>query len=127
MKHLIASVLVLTSAATLAADDWPMWRGPHGTGLSSERNLPVRWSATENVAWEAPLRGAGVSSPLVFGNRVCLPSQEGAGVRRQGNHPSLVQGAEATASGERTLTGAQRSDQTRFIVSAFDRASGKRA
>lgn len=119
-------IALLIAPATLAAANWPAWRGPHATGVSPEANLPERWSATENIAWQAPLRGAGVSSPVVFGGLVFVTSQEGAGVRRQGNHPSLTQGPDRAASGERTLTGVAQSESTRFVVAAFDRASGKR-
>ena len=121
----VVLIAILFAPAVLAAENWPAWRGPRATGVSSEANLPERWSATENIAWQAPLRGAGVSSPVVFGNLVFVTSQEGTGVRRQGNHPSLTQGRED--AGERTLTGAAQSDRTRFIVAAFDRATGKRA
>jgi outer membrane protein assembly factor BamB len=120
-------IALLLSPAAVGAENWPAWRGPNATGVSSESNLPERWSATENIAWQAPLRGAGVSSPVVFGNLVFVTSQEGTGVRRQGNHPSLVQGAEAGKSGEQTLTGAAQSERTRFVVAAFDRTTGKRA
>lgn len=52
------------------ADDWPAWRGPEGTGISSEGGLPIRWSRTDNVAWKAPLPGAGNSTPIVWKNHV---------------------------------------------------------
>lgn len=125
MKHLSAVIILILSVVVVSADDWPAWRGPRATGVSADKNLPERWSATENVAWQARLRGAGVSSPVVFGDRVFVTSQEGTGIRRQGNHPSLVQGPDREASGERTLTGARRSDVTRFVVAVFDRASGR--
>ena len=35
----------------LVAGDWPQWRGPMMDGKSPEKDLPVRWSAEENVAW----------------------------------------------------------------------------
>src|SRR5919201_1237108 len=127
MKSVAALILTVLSAATLAADNWPAWRGPDATGVSTETNLPERWGPKESIAWEAPLRGAGVSSPVIFGDRVFVTSQEGAGVRRRGNHPSLVQGPDRESSGERTLTGARASDSTRFIVSDFDRNTGRRA
>ena len=126
MRAVAAAILIAASSAALSADNWPAWRGPRGTGVSSEANLPVRWGPAEQIAWQAPLRGAGVSSPVVFADRVFVTSQEGAGVRRQGNHPSLVQGPGRESSGERTLTGARASDSTRFIVTAFDRVSGRR-
>ena len=125
MSRLIL-VFILLAPAIIGAENWPAWRGPRATGVSTESNLPERWSATENVAWRARLRGAGVSSPVVFGNRVFVTSQEGSGTRRQGNHPSLIQGADRNASGERTLTGSAGGDSTRFVIAAFDRATGNR-
>jgi outer membrane protein assembly factor BamB len=41
---------VLLMPVALAADNWPGWRGPNGTGVSSETKLPERWSANENIA-----------------------------------------------------------------------------
>ena len=127
MKHMLAVLGLAFLTATVSAENWPAWRGPHSTGVTSETNLPERWSGTSNIAWQAPLRGAGVSSPIVFGDRVFVTSQEGTGVRRRGNHPSLVQGSGSSSSGERTLTGTRESDTTRFVISAFDRATGRRA
>lgn len=127
MSRAAAIILVVVSSTTLVADNWPAWRGPSATGVSGETNLPERWGPTENIAWQAPLRGAGVSSPVVFGDRVFVTSQEGTGVRRRGNHPSLVQGQERASSGERTLTGTRAADTTRFVVAAFDRVTGRRA
>lgn len=52
------------------AADWPSWRGPHGDGVCEETEVPLRWSATENIAWRTPIPGKGHSSPIVFGDRV---------------------------------------------------------
>ena len=65
------------------------------------------------------------------GDRVYVTSQLGAGVRREGNHPRLVQGADAAAQGERALDGrrpppARGRSGTVFVVEAFARADGKR-
>ena len=54
------------------AENWPGWRGPTGDGISSEKNLPTRWSKTENIAWRKPIAGEGHSSPIVWGDRVFL-------------------------------------------------------
>src|SRR5947208_3323545 len=32
-------------------NNWPAWRGPEGNGHCKEKNLPVKWSATQNVQW----------------------------------------------------------------------------
>src|SRR5688572_22049348 len=84
----------LLIVAGVQAADWPHWRGPGATGVAPDSSLPVKWSAKENVAWKAPLAGLGVSTPIVSGNRVFVTSQVGSGVRREGNHPRLVQGGD---------------------------------
>jgi outer membrane protein assembly factor BamB len=119
--------LAVLAAGSVAAADWPAWRGPAGTGSTTETKLPERWSATENVAWKVPLGGLGVSSPIVSGNRIFVTSQVGSGVRAPGNHPRLVQGGNADAAGERALQAAAAAgDRTFFVVEAFNRADGKR-
>jgi outer membrane protein assembly factor BamB len=126
-----ALLLAVGSGITVSAADWPHWRGPNGTSTTDETNLPVTWSATENVAWKAPIAGLGVSSPIVTGNLVVVTSQIGDSTRRAGNHPRLVQGGDAEAAGERALGAARASradagEPTTFLIEAFDRGSGKR-
>ena len=119
-------VLAMIAGATASAADWPQWRGPLGTGATDEKDLPLRWSATENVAWKASLGGVGVSSPIVSGNLVFATSQIGDGVSRQG--PRLAQGTDS-AGAERSLAkagAAAAGDKVFFLVEAFDRASGRR-
>src|SRR5262245_29240215 len=53
-------------------EDWPGWRGPRGDGTSREKDLPLKWSATENIDWKTRIPGVGHSSPVVHGDRVFL-------------------------------------------------------
>src|SRR3712207_8738800 len=39
---------------------------------STEKNLPLKWSNTENVAWKTPIAGEGWSSPVVWERHVFL-------------------------------------------------------
>jgi len=55
-----------------AAGNWPQWRGPDGSGISNEKNLPSEWSPTKNIKWKTPIDGRSHSSPIVWGNRVFL-------------------------------------------------------
>src|SRR4051794_3522436 len=55
-----------------AAGDWPEFRGPTGQGVVAGGSLPVKWTATENVAWKQPIPGLGWSSPAVVAGRVYL-------------------------------------------------------
>ena len=53
------------------AANWPAWRGgTDGSGIVSERNLPLQWSVTNNIRWRINLPGPGNSTPIVWGNRV---------------------------------------------------------
>ena len=80
----IGLALAVVVGVTVSAADWPQWRGPHGSGMADDKNLPERWSATENVAWKARLGGVGVSSPIVSGNAVFVTSQIGTGAEPSG-------------------------------------------
>lgn len=60
------------------ANDWAEWRGPARDGISTEKNLPDKWSpAGENLAWKAPYGGR--SAPIVMGDRVYLINSAGTG------------------------------------------------
>jgi outer membrane protein assembly factor BamB len=74
-RSLSLLALVLLPASLLA--DWPCWRGPSHDGLANDRDLPITWSASENVRWKTPIPGAGVSAPVVVGDRVFLTSSTG--------------------------------------------------
>jgi len=52
--------------------DWPQWRGRGGSGVSTETNVLLEWSADNGVLWRTPLPGRGHSSPVVMGGRVFL-------------------------------------------------------
>jgi outer membrane protein assembly factor BamB len=87
--HRALTLLFLAAVltATLHADQWPTWRGPSSSGVSVERNLPVEWSDTKAVAWKSPVRGLGISSPIVWNEMVIVTSQAGSGEVRQGPSP----------------------------------------
>ena len=71
-----AAVLLCLSNAAFAGN-WPGWRGPEGTGVTSETALPLKWGATENVRWMIPLPERGNSTPIVWGDRVFLTQAVG--------------------------------------------------
>ena len=73
MRQAIHIICLLTLALfSVAADDWPQWRGPGLNGISNERNLPVRWSRDENVAWKLPLPSFSGATPIIWGDRIFL-------------------------------------------------------
>lgn len=63
---------IIASAATTIASaaNWPAWRGPEGSGVTTEKNLPLRWGTNENVRWRVALPDRGNSTPIVWDDRV---------------------------------------------------------
>ena len=57
-----------------AAENWPQFRGPDGTGHSDARGLPLQWSESKNVVWKTPIHDRGWSSPVIYGNQIWLTS-----------------------------------------------------
>jgi outer membrane protein assembly factor BamB len=47
-------------------------------GTSSEKNLPIRWSTTENVTWKIAMPERSGSTPIVWGDYVFLNVGEGS-------------------------------------------------
>ena len=72
---LVVSTLLVAPRAFAA--NWPAWRGPLGTGVCEEKNLPIQWSATNNVKWRVPLPERGNSTPVVWGERVFVTQPVG--------------------------------------------------
>lgn len=71
-RSLFVFIALAIAGPVAHAEDWPGWRGPRLDGTSLEKNLPLKWSATENIAWKAPIPGVGHSSPVVVGDQVFL-------------------------------------------------------
>jgi outer membrane protein assembly factor BamB len=70
-------ILLLFISVTGFAANWPTWRGPQGDGTCPETNLPLTWSASENVQWKIDLPGPGNSTPIIWGDRIFLTQAVG--------------------------------------------------
>jgi len=70
--RLLPVVVIFSALALAGADDWPGWRGPTANGISTSTNVPSSWSGDRNIAWKTPLEGRGLSSPVVWGDRIFL-------------------------------------------------------
>ncbi len=67
---------------SLRAENWPAWRGPSQQGVTSETDLPVLWSRTENIRWRTPLPERGNSTPIVWEDRIFVTQPEDQENRR---------------------------------------------
>src|SRR5688500_17815916 len=78
MKQTIFILLIGISLAigllerNASAENWPQWRGPALNGVSSEKNLPVKWTTEENVVWKLAMPGLSGSTPIVWRNHIFL-------------------------------------------------------
>jgi outer membrane protein assembly factor BamB len=77
LRRIGLAVLVVALAA---GADWPCFRGPDGTGVSADKNLPEKWSATQGVVWKTALPGPGASSPIVVGDKIFVTSYSDYGL-----------------------------------------------
>lgn len=83
MRRMMILLTVMTVAMGSAmllgvqADNWPNWRGPLSNGVSNEKNLPVKWSDTENVTWKVAMPDRSGSTPVIWGNTIFLNVAEG--------------------------------------------------
>jgi outer membrane protein assembly factor BamB len=66
--------LALGGLAALAlsanAADWPQFRGPNGTGVSTEK-IAVQFTSQDQV-WKTAIPGVGHSSPIIVGKKIFL-------------------------------------------------------
>jgi outer membrane protein assembly factor BamB len=77
-KRILGIVAVLMLSLSVAqAENWPQWRGPNLNGLSNEKNLPVKWTAEENIVWKVQTPGVTGSTPIIWRDRIFLNLAEG--------------------------------------------------
>jgi outer membrane protein assembly factor BamB len=89
-RTLLLAFTATVFTALPALGDWLQFRGPGGLGISSEKGLPTKWSAKENVVWKTELPGAGTSSPIVVGNKIIVTCYSGYGTDKADNDVSLL-------------------------------------
>jgi outer membrane protein assembly factor BamB len=57
-----------------AGIDWPQFRGISASGISESQDTPSTWNVPKgtNVIWKTAIPGLGLSSPVVWGDRLFL-------------------------------------------------------
>src|SRR5262245_14287857 len=97
----LALLLALHASGSLPAgsDSWPGWRGD-GSGVTVT-SPPIEWSEKEHVRWKVALPGKGVSSPIVWGDRVFVTTAIGTGKKMDLPAGSARGGGPPPEGGER--------------------------
>ncbi len=82
-RYAVVALFAVATVATIARAEvrWPRWRGPEGTGHSTETALPVTWNQSA-VVWRTPIEGRGQSSPIIWDDRIFLTTARNDGKDR---------------------------------------------
>lgn len=68
-------LLGLLFAGPAFTQDWPQFRGPDGRAVSSDVRMPADFSLdSPELKWKVPVRGMGISSPIVSNGKVFVTS-----------------------------------------------------
>jgi len=76
---LLFVLLCISLCSPLSAADWPRFRGPDSSGISSDTKIPTEWDDEKNLKWKLRLPGKGFSSPIVVGKLVFVSCYSGTG------------------------------------------------
>lgn len=69
---------MLVAALSVAASDWPQWRGTQRNGISQETGLLKEWPKDgPKLRWKVSDLGSGYSTPAVVGERLYLLANQG--------------------------------------------------
>ena len=134
----VAAAASLSRSAPPANAEWPQFRGPAGAGVLDTARLPARWSKTENVAWSVTVPGRGWSSPIAWKDVVFVTSAISSGKFKEpstgiyGNEYVAELQAQGLPMDEvikrvnaRDIEDTSESGEIRYMVYAFDAATGK--
>lgn len=125
------SLLLIVACAYVPAQapqhaHWPQWRGPFFNGMA-RGDAPTSWSDTSNVKWKAAIPGKGLSTPVIWGDRIFLttaiPTGKPAAAAPSADPQTGGQGRGQGGRGAGGDTAPQ--PEQRFEVLALDRKTGK--
>ena len=100
-----------TAQSADARRNWPQWRGPDATGVSTTATPPLEWSGNRNIKWKVEIPGRGHATPVVWNDRLFVLTAVPAAVTGEAQH--------APRGGLRAR------GVHRFIVLAIDRRTGR--
>ncbi|MFN8206046.1 MAG: PQQ-binding-like beta-propeller repeat protein [Bacteroidales bacterium] len=64
----------ITNTAVTATDNFPEFRGPGGSGIARQKNIPTSWDGKtgKNILWKTEIPLPGNNSPVIWGNKLFL-------------------------------------------------------
>lgn len=79
---------VVAQSASDALRFWGQWRGPTANGVAPEARPPIEWSENKNIRWKVELPGQGLSTPIIWGQRVYIQAAVPADDRGDASGPA---------------------------------------
>jgi outer membrane protein assembly factor BamB len=70
------TLLSLALASSVAAQDWPQWRGPNRDGEVQAFRVPATWPSALKPRWTIDV-GLGYATPVLVGNRLYMFTRQG--------------------------------------------------
>ncbi len=67
------SLLAFLLTASVPAADWPQFRGPDGTAVAPDAEIPTQ----PKIDWSVPLPGRGLASPIIVGHKLFVTCASG--------------------------------------------------
>lgn len=120
---MVAGLLTPNVFGAEESQNWPIFRGPGGTGVLEGYELPTSWNAdaddaaepiSKNILWRAPVPGLGHSSPVVWGDRIYVCSAIASSGKAE---LMLGRGGQPTAADD--------GGEQRWVVLCYDKKTGQ--
>ncbi len=115
-RIVLTGILLTTVIASVSADNWPSFRGPGGSGVAEGAAAPTSWDVPNNkgVKWRTAVPGLAHSSPVVWGNQVCLATAVNSAAS-----------ADLKVGLYGNIESANDQSEHRWMVMCFDKQTGK--
>jgi outer membrane protein assembly factor BamB len=125
--RVFSGLLILLGGTTLLArgEDWPQFRGPNGSAVSQNTDLPSEWARDQNVKWKVEVPGFAWSCPIVVGEKVIVTTAI-TDKQKKPRPGSGYGGGFGGPGGKGGMRGGKAPDvMYRFEVHCLDRDTGK--
>lgn len=116
-----------------ADQNWPQWRGPWNSGVAPAANPPIVWSETNHIKWKVKIPGNGLSTPIVWGDRLfiqtAIPSGKKVNVPAPSSGPppnTPPVGPPGRDRGGRGMMGGEQPNEVeQFVILCLERQTGR--
>jgi outer membrane protein assembly factor BamB len=99
LAFFVALGLSICGLAPIDAGNWERFRGPNGTGIAADKDVPVKFDESSGILWKLAIPGLGNSSPVVWGKRLFVQTALPDGSQRLLVCVDVIRGKELWSRG----------------------------